>query len=105
MKKTMIVDDDIYIGNLIEEALTKNGYLELLKTGEKIEEVARCLAIIENRTEAIKKLTTETFFLPIRRQSLIKYRWKRFLTGFIRWKMQERQLVSVFLSREALPSE
>lgn len=26
MKKIMIVDDDIYIGNLIEETLTKNGY-------------------------------------------------------------------------------
>lgn len=37
------------------------GYLELLKTEEKSQEVNRCLAIIENRTEAMKKLTEELF--------------------------------------------
>lgn len=37
------------------------GYLELLKTEEKSQEVNRCLEIIENRTEALKKLTEELF--------------------------------------------
>ena len=37
------------------------GYLELLKTEEKSPEVNRCLEIIENRTEAMKKLTEELF--------------------------------------------
>lgn len=26
MKRILIVDDDLYIGNLMQEALTKNGY-------------------------------------------------------------------------------
>ena len=37
------------------------GYLDLLKSEEKSEEVDRCLAIIENRTEALKQLTEEFF--------------------------------------------
>ena len=37
------------------------GYLELPKNEEKSQEVDRCLAIIENRTEALKKLTEELF--------------------------------------------
>lgn len=37
------------------------GYLELLKVEEKSEEVNRCLGIIENRTDALKKLTEELF--------------------------------------------
>lgn len=37
------------------------GYLELLKTEEKSQEVNRCLEIIENRTDALKKLTQELF--------------------------------------------
>lgn len=37
------------------------GYLELLKTEEKSEEVGRCLDIIENRTQSLKQLTEELF--------------------------------------------
>ena len=37
------------------------GYLELLKSEKKSEEVNRCLDIIENRTETLKKLTEELF--------------------------------------------
>lgn len=37
------------------------GYLELLKSEEKSSEVNRCLGIIENRTDALKKLTEELF--------------------------------------------
>lgn len=37
------------------------GYLDLLKTEEKSAEVGRCLSIIENRTDALKKLTEELF--------------------------------------------
>ncbi len=37
------------------------GYLDLLKSEEKSDEVNRCLGIIENRTEALKQLTEEFF--------------------------------------------
>ncbi|MGN1316785.1 MAG: sensor histidine kinase [Acutalibacteraceae bacterium] len=37
------------------------GYLDLLKSEAKSEEVDRCLGIIENRTEALKQLTEELF--------------------------------------------
>ena len=37
------------------------GYLDLLKSEEKSDEVDRCLGIIENRTEALKQLTEEFF--------------------------------------------
>lgn len=37
------------------------GYLDLLKSEGKSDEVNRCLGIIENRTEALKQLTEEFF--------------------------------------------
>ena len=37
------------------------GYLDLLDKEEKSEEAARCLAIIKNRTDALKHLTEELF--------------------------------------------
>lgn len=37
------------------------GYLELLKSEEKTPDINRCLEIIENRTEAMKKLIEELF--------------------------------------------
>ena len=41
------------------------GYLELLKQEEKSEAVSRYLAVIENRTEAMKQLTEELFLYSV----------------------------------------